>query len=500
MQKRNEKVTGDKLVFPAVLTGVVCLFCFLGITILFQVQHNNQEKLRMEHISRGLQSETYETLQVEMAKLQVMEGHLIETDGSFDTFGPIAERMMKDEETIRSFLFAPDGIVSGAFPLEGNEKVIDFDMNTEQAGNLEAIEAIETGNLILAGPFELVEDGIGICGRLPVYLENEAGTSEYWGLVAITLNYPKIFANSSIGRINEQGYACRVWRINPDDKQKQVILETEIPLNDKANVVTNEMSIFNTTWYFSLAPLQPWYAQPTFWFCVVASVVASCLVGYGVYSNRKIKRMKEVEDELRIHNLQEKLEQEQNRHMVSQISSHFFYHTLNSLQSLILLKPDMAVKMAADFARYLRFNVNTSVNPEGIVFFKDEIRAVRAYAEINEVQLGERLQVIFDVADVDFRIPALMIETVVENAIIHGIKPKLEGGVVTIRLEEGEKHWQVIVQDNGIGFDVNIQNKEESIGLRNIRKRMENFEDCAMEIESEIGVGTTVNLFFSKKI
>ena len=453
----------------------------------------------MEHIFLGLEAETYETLQVQMAKLQVMEGHLIETGGSFDTFGPIAERMLTDE-AVRSFIFAPEGIVEGVFPLEGNEPVIGLNMNTDGAGNLEAQDAIKTGNLILAGPFELIEGGIGVCGRLPVYLENENGERQYWGLVTVTLNYPEIFAESAINRVNEQGYACRVWRINPDDGQEQTILETEIPLEKGTNVVDYEVSLFNTTWTFSFASIKAWYTRASLWICILGSIAASFLVGYGVYSSRKIKRMEAVESELRISNLQQKLEQEQTRHLLSQIRSHFFYHTLNALQTLIILKPDMAVKMAADFARYLRFNVNTSVNPYGIVFFREEIRAVKAYAEINEAQLGERLQVIFDIPEVNFKIPALTIEPIVENAILHGIKPKIEGGIVTVVLAEDETHWHVTVQDNGMGFDVNEKRKEQSIGLGNVCKRISQFEGCSINIESTVGVGTTVRLSYIKNL
>ncbi|MEE1086416.1 MAG: histidine kinase [Schaedlerella sp.] len=492
-----EKLFKDKLVFQAVCIGSLCFLLLLGLTTLFQLQINKEKQLRMEHIFLGLESEIYETLQVQMAKLQVMEGHLIETGGDFETFGPIAERMLNDE-AIRSFLFAPDGIVEGAFPLEGNEPVIGLDMNTEGAGNIEAQDAIETGNLILAGPFEMVEGGIGVCGRLPIYLENEQGGREYWGLVTVTLNHPEIFADSAINRVNEQGYACRIWRVNPDDGQEQTILETERTFGRNTKIVDYEASLFNTTWMFSFAPLEAWYLRASLWICVLGSFIASFLLAYGVYSSKKIKYMEAVEAELRISNLQQKLEQEQTRHLLSQISSHFFYHTLNALQTLILIKPEMAVKMSADFARYLRFNVNTSINAKGIVNFEDEIRAVRAYAEINEVQLGDRLQVIFDIPDVSFKIPALTIEPIVENAIIHGIKPKIEGGIVSVRLQEDETHWHVTVQDNGMGFDVDEKMKEQSIGLSNVCKRIHQFEGCEIKIDSAKGEGTTIVLSFTK--
>lgn len=74
--------------------------------------------------------------------------------------------------------------------------------------------------------------------------------------------------------------------------------------------------------------------------------------------------------------------------LLNQIRSHFFYHTLNALQALIVLKPEAAYKMAGDFARYLRFTLDSVTADGGIGSFREEIRAVRAYADINQQQLG----------------------------------------------------------------------------------------------------------------
>ena len=75
-----------------------------------------------------------------------------------------------------------------------------------------------------------------------------------------------------------------------------------------------------------------------------------------VFSARRMREMEASEHELRIQALQQKLEWEKTNTLLGQISSHFFYHTLNALQALIVLKPDAAYKMDGDFSRYLRFN------------------------------------------------------------------------------------------------------------------------------------------------
>ncbi len=488
--------------------GCVCMCVGLIFTGLAVNLRKKEMGLEMERIYYSLQSELYETLQVQMGKLQVMEAHLIETDGEFGRFEPISARLLTDE-AIRSFLFAPNGIVRGVFPMEGNEPVYGLDMNESGEGNLEAQNAIETGTLILAGPFQLVEGGIGICGRLPVYLENDIGEREYWGLVSVTLNFPEIFKNISMERIREQGYACEVWRINPDNNSRQVILSNSAKLLDEN--IEYHANFFNTTWSFSLSPIRPWYLEGNFWTGVFLSSVFGILGIYFAYASKKMKWMEREAANLRIRHLQQKLEKEEALQLFSQIRSHFFYHTLNTLQGLIIVNPTMAVKMVENFARFLRFNANMSVNTQELVSFKEEIRATKAYAQINEAQLGNRLKVEFNIPDVNFKIPYLTIEPLVENAILHGIKPKVEGGSVKVELSEDEDFWYVCVEDDGVGFDPEMALKESqnvhaddgekspAIGLKNIRKRLDRFEGCGINIRSRQGVGTEITLFFTKK-
>lgn len=485
------------IIKKSVLIGI--LFAFIGIilTFLFQRQITKENKLKMDRIYHSLESETYETLQVQMGKLRVMEGHLIETEGDFKNFEPIAERMLNDG-IVRSFLFAPGGVVKGVFPMEGNEPVYSLDMNTSGAGNLEAQSAVTKDTLILAGPFELVEGGEGICGRMPVHLTDDYGEKKYWGIVSVTLNYPQIFKNSSIDLINDEGFACRIWRVNPDDNSNQTILETNIGIKETSETVRYSADFFNTKWEFTLEPLVPIYKRKSLWLNLIGSILMGIIIGYEFYRTKKLKEMQDEASRLRILNLQQKLEQEESKQLLAQIRSHFFYHTLNTLQGLIIMKPEMAVKMVEDFARYLRFNVNTGVNADELVLFKDEIRATRAYAKINEAQLEGRLRVEFNIPDVNFMIPALTIEPIVENAILHGIKPKISGGSVRVSLYEDENFWFVNIEDDGVGFDIGKVDRAHSIGLQNVKKRMSHFEGCGINIESTIGSGTKVKMFFSK--
>ena len=481
----------------AILVGFLCFSFFVMLAYLSVSRHSKEEQLQMEYIARTVEAETYETLQAQMSKTLVLEAHLIETGGRYDNFGPIAEGLLKDQ-AVQNVLFSPNGIVQGIYPIAGNEPVMGLDLNSSGQGNLEAQAAIEKGELFLAGPFEMVEGGMGICGRLPIYLENDQGIREYWGLVSITLSYPLIFENNPIHHVNEQGFACRIWRINPDTNQEQTVLETGIPIGDHVSSRDLKIPMFNAEWTISIAPLRAWYQQPGVWLLLLGGLAVSGLAGYAIFSARRLREVREKESQMQILSLKQDLEWEQSNTLLSQISSHFFYHTLNALQALIVLQPDAAYKMAGDFAKYMRFNVDAVTASGGIVSFREEMRSVKAYAEINEAQLGGRLKVNFDVPDVDFQIPALTIQPVVENAILHGIKPKPGGGTVTIRLTEDDTHWHVTVSDDGMGFDPGAQAKKTSIGLPNVRKRISRFAGCGIHVESTPGAGTSISLHYQK--
>lgn len=78
------------IIRKSVFIGILCLLLSLILTVLFQIQMTKENRLKMDRIYHSLESETYETLQVQMGKLRVMEGHLIETGGGFQGFEPIA--------------------------------------------------------------------------------------------------------------------------------------------------------------------------------------------------------------------------------------------------------------------------------------------------------------------------------------------------------------------------------------------------------------------------
>lgn len=485
---RNQRITKTVIAsFFATLALCAALCAYI------EYGRRAREDDQMKFIAGTVSAQAYEVLSTQLNKAKTLEAFVVQNEGGTDGFDRVA-RLLVTDSTVRNVLLAPDGIVSAVYPLQGNESVIGHDLTGGKAGDKEAQDAIARGTMLMAGPFSLVQGGLGIAGRLPVYLNGA-----FWGIVSVTLNYPEALNGLTIpDSVATQGFACRIWRINPDTGVDQTILISGEGIASRA--FDYAFPIYNSEWHVTVSPVQPWYTNDSVIYSALVSLLLSLSVATAVVSRGTIRRMEQEAAQSRIASLQKQLEYDRTNVLLAQISSHFFYHTLNAIQALIVLDPDSAYKMTEDFSRFLRFKVDSVSAKRGLVPFREELRTVRAYAEINKVQLQGRLNMEYDVFEADFFIPVLTIQPVVENAIIHGIKPKVGGGTVRVSLAREEECYVVCVSDDGVGYTPGEEASAHSVGIQNIRTRMEQFPGCSVRVESEPGRGTTVCLIYADSL
>ncbi|MDD5949981.1 MAG: histidine kinase [Lachnospiraceae bacterium] len=186
--------------------------------------------------------------------------------------------------------------------------------------------------------------------------------------------------------------------------------------------------------------------------------------------------------------------------LLSQIAPHFLYNTLTTIQRLCIKDPKMAQETVGDFAVYLRGNLD-SLNQKEPIPFEKELEHVRCYLAIEKQRFGERVNVRYELEDVNFVIPALTLQPIVENAVKHGICRKAQGGTVTIRTEHKKENVYVIVKDDGVGFDEATVKKDgkNHVGIRNVRSRLRTMCSGTLEIQSKLGEGTMVVITLPQK-
>lgn len=182
--------------------------------------------------------------------------------------------------------------------------------------------------------------------------------------------------------------------------------------------------------------------------------------------------------------------------LLSQIAPHFIYNTLSAIQGMCETDPALAKETVGEFASYLRGNLD-ALSEKDLISFRQELEHVRCYLAIEKKRFGDRIHVETDIAYDDFRIPALTLQPLVENAVKHGLCKKRGGGTLWIRAKRWKDGIYIMVQDDGIGFDLAEKEKSQGeghVGLHNVESRLKSLCDGKLLIESEIGAGTSVTI------
>jgi hypothetical protein len=193
------------------------------------------------------------------------------------------------------------------------------------------------------------------------------------------------------------------------------------------------------------------------------------------------------------------------RALRAQINPHFLFNALTTIRYFVRTDADVARRLLLNLSQVLQ----SALHSEQFISLQDEIAFVEAYLSLEQARLNDRLRVNWDLlaGDVlEHPVPALILQPLVENAVIHGISPQLEGGTVTISMSRVNGSLLLCVTDDGCGTDqkrlIDLLNSaspppvRSCIGLRNIDGRLRALygDMYGLAIESVIGHGTRAEI------
>ncbi|WP_250672811.1 LytS/YhcK type 5TM receptor domain-containing protein [Paraclostridium ghonii] len=160
----------------------------------------------------------------------------------------------------------------------------------------------------------------------------------------------------------------------------------------------------------------------------------------------------------------------------AQINPHFLFNALNAISACIRIDANEARNIVMNLANFLRYNLEIS---DEFISLKKELNQVDAYVNIERARFGDRLNIIYDVDDIDIKIPSLIIQPLVENAIVHGILKSKGKGYININVKEYRDKVKIEIIDSGVGIEEDIIRKiyqddieNNKIGLYNVHKRL----------------------------
>jgi diguanylate cyclase (GGDEF)-like protein len=293
----NKKI--KRVSIAAIISFLVSLgFCTFLISAAI-VNKENIDKMKTEQHIIDTSHRITETITKLLYKAQMLSTIIVHDNGNTDSFELIAPSIV-DDPVIHNILLAPNGIVTKIYPYQENSSLIGWNYFDDRAGNKEARTAIELGELVLGGPIDIVQGGSAIFGRLPVYIDTPEEKQKLWGIVSITLRFPKLLDYFELNNLDTYASAYELWRINPDTNEKQIMASNYHKIKPSSNYIEKSLQIHNAEWFIRVTPINSWYTKLENIALVFTGLLISLVIFFVMHNNHELKNMQAVFEQMAI--------------------------------------------------------------------------------------------------------------------------------------------------------------------------------------------------------
>jgi len=191
---------------------------------------------------------------------------------------------------VRTLELAPAGIVRQVFPLHGNEAIIGHDLLKDKGRNREAHIALTKRQMVLAGPYDLIQGGLGAIARYPVFLLGSQGKDTFWGFTIVVVHVNELLISAGQMELERNGYGfqlCRVMRDAEEDNCKVFVRTPETEMQDPLVVM---VELPNNQWQLSVAPTAGWVSRGE-WIATIAFTIGGALLA-GLLQFLRLKQLR----------------------------------------------------------------------------------------------------------------------------------------------------------------------------------------------------------------
>jgi sensor histidine kinase YesM len=224
-------------------------------------------------------------------------------------------------------------------------------------------------------------------------------------------------------------------------------------------------------------------------------ITAMLAVMYRLRERQALAEAAVVRERARVEAAEHQIHLAQLKMLEAQIEPHFLYNTLANVISLVDSEPAAAKRMVERLIDYLRRAAAASSN--GASTLGTQVELLRAYLDLIVLRMGSRLSYRVDVPGdlAALTLPPMLLQPLVENAIKHGLEPKVAGGQVTVAARRDDGLLRLIIADDGQGFPVTGTESARGLGLANLRGRLASlYGDRAQMVIEDSHPGTSVTL------
>ena len=270
-----KRQTNARAIMVAVVAFVVCLVVSFAALRAWDASVEDGQRERTSYLAENQATKLQMSLEQYEHIAEVWSGSILAHDGEVEDFEAISQKLYEKNPTILAIQLAPDGVVTYTYPV--NNDIIGYDILADESGEVEAVEARESGEPVVVGPTELVQGGEGIIIRYPIYLDDLASSSNedgFWGFSTIVLDVPDVFSDVKLDRLTQEGYDYELVVSAADGSKTTVLAEGDGPADPE--VASFELG--QRTWTLSLSPTDGWATDGIHASHVTLGLVASAVV------------------------------------------------------------------------------------------------------------------------------------------------------------------------------------------------------------------------------
>lgn len=242
------------------VTFSLIMAIFFTAIISYIIHKNNHKELNL--LMKNQISQMQNSIDKALLGAYALEALVLGANGKNIDLEKVGKFLIHDEykKYVKNILIAPDGVVLQVYPHNGNDAVIGLNLLSKQnESNKEALKAMEQNRtLVVTGPYNLIEGGVAISGRLKVTLPQVSGSSKDWGLVSITLDFFELMKYSAINLLEEHGYAYRVLKLDAYDNEYKEVFYNSYDIGDDADKEEVEFLINSMKFKVEAYPLKGW--------------------------------------------------------------------------------------------------------------------------------------------------------------------------------------------------------------------------------------------------
>lgn len=287
-----------KVVSKRFRNNCVGILCFIVCMVILNIAYTSlvnitirSEKNRYSYIAINEANYISSYIDKAVVRTYTIREMLKENDGRTDFFEKVAPAIQESVKsdtgiTLRNIAVAPNGIVEKVSPLKTNESLVGFNFTDEsKPGNKEAIEAYKKNLTIVTNPFPLIQGGIGMAARTPIYI-NSGDKSYYWGLVTVTMDFDDVLKSFNFENFTKMHIKYCLWYT--DENGKKIILDGTT--DEMFDCVSEEVNVFNIKWNLDVYPESGWRDKNLIRLARIVIFIISALISVLLMLVLKVKR------------------------------------------------------------------------------------------------------------------------------------------------------------------------------------------------------------------